>query len=110
MLIFNKLSSSLFGRDLFQARHKQDWGRGFILLLPHVAVLPGLDAGSEGVEPASGLSKTVRPRAPCGARCIGHAISTRSAVCSKAPHSQSSEEARPYLCVDEWNRRTPVHR
>ena len=31
-------------------------------------------------------SKTVRPRAPCGARCIGHAISTWSAVCSEAPH------------------------
>ena len=29
-------------------------------------------------------SKTVRPRAPCGARCIGHAVSTWSAVCSKA--------------------------
>ena len=33
-------------------------------------------------------SKTVRPRAPCGARCIGHAVSTWSAVCSEAPHSQ----------------------
>ena len=27
-------------------------------------------------------SKTVRPRAPCGVRCIGHAVSTWSAVCS----------------------------
>ena len=27
-------------------------------------------------------SKTVRPRAPFGARCIGHAVSTWSAVCS----------------------------
>ena len=26
-------------------------------------------------------SKTVRPRAPCGARCIGHTVSTWSAVC-----------------------------
>ena len=33
-------------------------------------------------------SKTVRPRAPCGARCIGHAVKTWSAVCSEAPHSQ----------------------
>ena len=54
--------------------------------------------------------KTVRPRAPCGARCIGHAVSTWSAVCSEAPHSQFGEEARPYLCLDEWNRPTPVHR
>ena len=55
-------------------------------------------------------SKAVRPRAPCGARCIGHAISTWSAVCSEAPHSQFGEGARPHLCMDEWNRPTPVRR
>ena len=55
-------------------------------------------------------SKTVRPRAPCGARCIGHAVSTWSAVCSEAPHSQFGEGARPRLCMDEWNRQTPVRR
>ena len=55
-------------------------------------------------------SKTVRPRAPCGARCIGHAVSTLSAVCSKAPHSQFGEGVRPHLCMDEWNRPTPVRR
>ena len=53
-------------------------------------------------------SKTVRPRAPCGARCIGHAVSTWSAACSEAPHSQFGEGARPHLCMDEWNRPTPV--
>ena len=42
-------------------------------------------------------SKTVRPRAPCDARCIGHAVSTWSAVCSEAPHSQFGEGARPHL-------------
>ena len=40
-------------------------------------------------------SKTVRPRSPCGARCIGHAVSTWSAVCSEAPHSQFGEGVRP---------------
>ena len=55
-------------------------------------------------------SKTVRPSAPCGARCIGHAVSTWSAVCSEAPHSQFGEGARPHLCMDEWNRSTPVRR
>ena len=55
-------------------------------------------------------SKTVRPRAPCDARCIGHAVSTWSAVCSEAPHSQFAEGARPHLCMDEWNRPTPVRR
>ena len=55
-------------------------------------------------------SKTVRPRAPCGTRCIGHAVSTWSAVCSEAPQSQFGEGTRPHLCMDEWNRPTPVRR
>ena len=55
-------------------------------------------------------SKTVRPRAPCGARCIGHAVKTWSAVCSEAPHSQFGEGAKPHLYMDEWNRPTPVRR
>ena len=46
-------------------------------------------------------SKTVRPRAPCGARCIGHTVSTWSAVCSEAPHSQFDEGARPHFCMNE---------
>ena len=54
--------------------------------------------------------KTVRPRASCGAQCIGHAVKTWSAVCSEAPHSQFGEGARPHLCMDEWNRPTPVRR
>ena len=55
-------------------------------------------------------SKTVRPHAPCSARCIGHAVRTWSAVCSEAPHSQFGEGARPHLCMDEWNFPTPVGR
>ena len=55
-------------------------------------------------------SKTVRPRAPCGAPCIGHAVSTWSAVCSEVPHSQFGEGARPHLYMYEWDRPTPVHR
>ena len=55
-------------------------------------------------------SKTVRPRAPYGARCIGHAVRTWPAVCLEAPHSQFGEEARPNLCMDEWNCPTPVRR
>ena len=46
-------------------------------------------------------SKTVRPRAPCGARCIGHAVSTWSAVCSEVPYSQFGEGVRPHLCMDQ---------
>ena len=55
-------------------------------------------------------SKTVRPRAPCGARCIGHAVSTWSAVCSRVSHSQFGEGPRPHLCMDKWNCPTPVSR
>ena len=54
--------------------------------------------------------KTVRPRTSCGARCTGHAVRTWSAVCLEAPHSQFGEGARPRLCMDEWNRPTPVRR
>ena len=43
-------------------------------------------------------SKTVRPRAPYGARCIEHAVRTWSAVCSEATHSQYGEGARP-ICA-----------
>ena len=55
-------------------------------------------------------SKTVRPRAPCGAECIGHTVSTRSVVCSETPHLQFSEGVRLHLCMDEWNCPTPVCR
>ena len=139
---------------------KQGWGQKLILVLPKVAALPGSDAGSNGVEPASSFvviivwkgihsrsdtnrtgaeglsfyyprllycpdqmlavvllsqhrvlsSKTVRPRAPCGARCIGPAVRTWSAVCSEAPHLRFGEGARPHLCMNEWNRPTSVHR
>ena len=55
-------------------------------------------------------SKTVRSRAPCGAQCIGHAVSTWSVVCSEVPHSQFGKGARPHLCMNKWNHPTPVHR
>ena len=87
-------SSSSFKGHPLQVRHKQDCGRGFILLLPQTAALPESDAGSGVIKPASSFviqNQTVRPRAPCGARCIEHAVSTWSAVCSEAPHSQFGE-------------------
>ena len=39
---------------------------------------------------------------------MADAIRMWSAVCSEAPHSQFGEEARPHLCIDKWNRPTPV--
>ena len=46
-------SSSSFEGYPLQARNKQDWGRGFILLLPQTAALPGSNAGSDVIKPAS---------------------------------------------------------
>ena len=48
-------------------------------------------------------SKTVRPRAPCGARCMGHIVhGLRFALRRRTRNS--------VLCMDEWNRPTPVRR
>ena len=46
-------SSSSFKGHPLQVRRKQDWGRGFILLLPQAAALPESDAGSGVIKPAS---------------------------------------------------------
>ena len=53
-------SSSSFEGYPLQVRHKQDWGRGFILLLSQTAVLPESDAGSGVNKPA--LSFVVQNR------------------------------------------------
>ena len=37
-------------RHPLQDRQKQHWGRGFIFLQPQAAVLPGSDAGSDGLK------------------------------------------------------------
>ena len=47
------LGSSSFEGYPLQVRHKQDWGRGFIFLLPQVAALPESDPGSGVIKPAS---------------------------------------------------------
>ena len=51
-IFFALLLSSFEGHPL-QVRHKQDWGRGFILLLLQTAALPESDAGSGVIKPAS---------------------------------------------------------
>ena len=48
-----KLSSLYYGKHPIQVKHKQNWGQGFIHLLPQATVHPGSDAGSDGVEPTS---------------------------------------------------------
>ena len=44
-------------------------------------------------------SITVKPRAPCGVRYMGHAVRTWSAVYSEAPHSQFGERTRSHASV-----------
>ena len=82
-----------------------DAGVGDLLLLFRVEGihLPmASDAGCGGVKQASSSpSKTVRPTTNRGARCMGHAEITWSAVCSVAPHLQFNERARPHLYIDE---------
>ena len=56
------------------------------------------------------LPKTVRPFAPCGVRCMGHAVTMWSVVCSVTQHVRSAEGARSYLLKDELNHLTPVPR
>ena len=68
-------SSSSFEGHPLQVRHKQDWGRGFIFYYPILLhcmnqMLAVVLLSQHRVS----SSKTVRPRAPCGARCIGHAV------------------------------------
>ena len=104
-------SSPSFEGYPLQVRHKQDWAEGLSFYYPRLLhclnqILVMVLLSQHRVS----SSKTVRPRAPCGARCIGHAVRTWSAVCSEAPHSPFGEEARPDLCMDEWNPVTPVHR
>ena len=90
-----------------QVRQKQDWGRRFILLLYCLNQMLAVMLLSQH---RVSSSKTVRPCVQCGARCIGHAVRTWSAVCSEAPHSQFDEGARPHVCMDEWNCPTPARR
>ena len=113
LLIATYSSSSLSSFEGYplQARHKQTGAEGLSFYYPRLLhCLDQMLAVMSLSQHRVSSSKTVRPRAPCGARCVGHAVRTWSAVCSEAPHSQFGEGARPHLCMDEWNRPTPVRR
>ena len=76
---------------LLQVSHKQNWAQVCIFLLSQNAVLPESDAGSNVVEPVSSLStKTFRTRAPCGARCMGHATAAAAWQCGKRVRPEKS--------------------
>ena len=102
---------SLFEGHPLQVRHKQDWGGGLSFYYPRLLhCLNQMLAVVLLSQCQVSLFKIARPHAPCGARCIGHAVRIWSAVWSEVPHLQFGEEARPHLCMDEWNHPTPVCR
>ena len=86
-----------FGRASTPGQTQAGLVRGFILLLPQAAVLPGSDDGLDVVSISS--SKTVRPRAPCGSRCMGHAMRfvqrrhTRNSVKGRMESPNTSSQA-----------------
>ena len=53
--------------------------------------------------------RTARPRSSWGGRWIGQRT-TRSTVCSSAPHSQAAEEDIRHLCKQQRKSPTPMRR
>ena len=53
-------SSSSFEGHPLQARHKQNWGRGFILLLPQTAALPGSELPWEASSPLDSVPEKIK--------------------------------------------------
>ena len=112
-LATNYCSSSSYGRvSMIQVRHNKKMGTEDLFSY-HPNLLCCFDQMLSVIELSQHLvssSKTVRPIIPRGTRCMGYAKIMWSAVCSLAPHSHFAEEARPYLCMDEPKRSTPVRR
>ena len=107
----NPIPTTMNFSSSFEGQTQTGLGPRVILLPPQTAALSVSDAGSGVIKPAlSFVIQNRHTRAPYGARCVGHAVRTWSAVCSEAPYSQFGEGARPHLCMDEWNRPTPVRR
>ena len=94
-------------------KHKQDWGQGFIHLLPRAAALPESDAGEmvlsrnwvSSSKPSDHVLHT-QYHMPA----VRHAVKTWSAVCSAAPGSQSCEGVRPHCAWTNGITLTPVCR
>ena len=58
-----------------QVRHKQDWGRGFIILTTQVAVWPRSNASSDGIVPALGfVIWNHQTSCSYGGQCMEHVV------------------------------------
>ena len=66
--VYHKTAWSSFEKASAPGQAQQDWDRGFILLPPHAAVLPGSDTGSVVV--MSALSFVIQKRqTSCSVLC-----------------------------------------
>ena len=81
----------------FQVSHKQKWGHGFIFLPSHLLYCP--DQMLAVIVFTSGFV-IQNCQTSCSMWCSMYGV----------PYSQFGEEARSYLCMDEWNCPTPVRR
>ena len=71
-----------FLQEIRALRQKQDWAGWFIFLLPQSARVSGSETSSDGVKPVEFRHpKLIRPRNPCGAQYMEHAIITWFAIC-----------------------------
>ena len=79
-----------------QIRHKQYWGQRFILLLMYCLnqMLAVMLLSQHRVS----SFKTVRPRASCGARCMGHAI-RHGLRFAQRHHSRNLVKERDPICA-----------
>ena len=74
-----------FKGHLFQVRHKQDWGQGFICVLLQAAVLLRSDAGSDVVKPTlsfviQNCQTSYSVWCPMYGRCYKNVVATALAI------------------------------
>ena len=97
--LYKKNTFAIKVKTFFQMCYRSDTNKaGPRVYLPKVAVLPGSDASSDGVKPASSFVIQNR-QTSCSMLC--------SISCSVVPHSRFGERARFHLCMEKWNPPTP---
>ena len=91
-------SFSFEGHPL-QVRHKLDWGREFILLLPQTAALPESDAGSGVIKPASSFVIQNR-QTSCSIWCPMHGmLLVHGLRFAQRRHTRNSVKERDLICA-----------
>ena len=84
-----------------QVNHKQEWGHGFIFLLSYLLYCPDQMLAVMVLSQYRVSSfKTVRPRAPCGARCMG--CRTHNSVKKQDPICAWTNGIAQHQSADNW--------